>query len=407
MIFIIGDSLEKYWMRKMNNMYINEQKVEINKQRIEYSKHKIDLPKEVPILNTFYLYITNGCNLACQHCWITPRFVNGKSHPGECLELALLKIAVKKGKTLGLNNAKLTGGEPVLHPRFVDIVDYLSQENIALNMETNGTLITAELAKHLKKNTRMSFISTSLDSPTEKNHDNFRGVQGAFKTTIKGIEYLTNAGFRPQIIMSPYHGNLHEVEELVKLAIKLGAGSVKFNPISPMGRGKTMERNKEILNYEEILNLVHLIRSELQERYKIKLIISIPPALSSIKELLREKNLGGECHVLNILGILGNGELALCGIGRNIPELCFGDLRKDDLRDVWMSHPTLVQLRQDLNGKFPGICGDCIHAKRCLTHCVAMNYEQYGKLVHPNFLCEETDKSGNFPKNRRRSFPNI
>ncbi len=372
----------------------------------ENSNNVIDLPEGIPFLNTFYLYITNGCNLNCRHCWITPHFINGKPSPGECLDLDLLKIAVKQGKTLGLSQAKLTGGEPVLHPQFVEIVDFLSKENIRINMETNATLVTAGLAKHLKNNTTMWFVSTSLDSPNAENHDYFRGVQGAFKAALKGTEHLINAGYRPQVIMSPHRGNVHEVEDLVKLAVKIGAGSVKFNPVTPTGRGKTMNKKGETMDFDETMDLVHFIRGELQEKYKIKLIISIPPALSTIKELLKEKNLGGECHVLNILGILGNGDMALCGIGRNIPELCFGNLGKDDLREVWISHPTLVQLRQDLKRKFPGICGDCIHAKRCLTHCVAMNYEQYGKLVHPNFLCDEAEKRGIFPETRKKSYTN-
>lgn len=372
----------------------------------EDSRRLIDLPEGVPFLNTFYLYITNGCNLNCRHCWITPHFINGKPSPGEYLDLDLLKIAVKQGKTLGLSQTKLTGGEPILHPRFVEIVDFLSQENIRLTMETNGTLIDASLAKHLKNNTTMWFVSTSLDSPNAENHDRFRGVQGAFMAAVKGTEHLVNAGYHPQIIMSPYRGNINEVEDLVKLAISIGAGSVKFNPITPMGRGKIMEKRGETLSFDETMNLVRFIRGELQNRYKIRLFISTPPALSTIKELLIEKNMGGTCHVLNILGILGSGDMALCGIGRNIPELCFGNLIKDDLREVWISHPTLVQLRQDLEGKFPGICGDCIHAKRCLTHCVAMNYEQYGKLVHPNFLCDQAYKRGIFPETRRKSYSN-
>lgn len=376
-----------------------------NEKSDEKSPNLIDLPEGVPYLNTFYLYITDGCNLNCRHCWITPRFINGKPSPGECLDLNLLKIAVKEGKTLGLSQAKLTGGEPVLHPRFLNIVDFLSGENITLTMETNGTLITDEMAKHLKKNTTLWFVSTSLDSPNAENHDRFRGVPGAFNAAIRGTEYLVNAGYRPQIIMSPHRGNIHEIEDVVKLAVELGAGSVKFNPITPTGRGKIMEKKGETLDFNETMNLVRFVRGELQAKYKIRLIISTPPALSTIKELIKGKNMGGTCHVLNILGILGSGDMALCGIGRNIPELCFGNLEKDDLREIWISHPTLNQLRQDLNEKYPGICGECIHARRCLTHCVAMNYEQYGKLVHPNFLCEEAEERGIFPETRRRSFP--
>lgn len=369
-------------------------------------ERKWDLPEGVPPLFTFYLYLTNGCNLACRHCWITPTFVNGEPSPGDCLDLDLLKLAVREGKTLGLSNAKLTGGEPVLHPRFVEIVDYLSAEDIKLNMETNGTLIDANLAKHLKNNTTMWHISVSLDSADPDKHDQFRGVKGAFKAAVKGTEHLVHAGFRPQVIMCPHRGNLHEVEDLVKLAVSLGAGSVKFNPVTPTGRGEQMDKKGETLGYDEIISLVRFVRSELQNHTPIPLFISIPMALSTIREILHEGNSGGECRVLNILGILGNGEMALCGIGRNIPELCFGVLGNDDLRKVWVFHSTLVKLRNDLNSVYPGICSDCIHARRCLTQCVAMNYARTGKLINPDILCEEAEHRGVFPATRKRSFLN-
>ena len=370
----------------------------------EKTKKKPDLPEGVPPLHTFYLYITNGCNHFCRHCWITPTFVNGKPSPGDCLDFDLLKGAVKAGQTLGLRQAKITGGEPVLHPQFKKIVDFMSDKCIKIYMETNATLIDSHLAQHLKENTTMWFISTSLDSPKAEIHDHFRGVKGAFQDTIKGIENLVNAGYRPQIIMCPHRGNVNDVEELVKLAVNLGAGSVKFNPVNPTGRGAIMHKKGETLDFDEIINLAHFIRNELQDRYDIPLCISTPPALSTIREILQTKKAGGECKVLYILGILGTGEMALCGIGRNIPELCFGRLGKDSLRKVWISHPTLINLRKDLQGDFPGICGDCIHSSRCLTHCVAINYALTGNLVHPYFLCEEAERRGCFPETRRRSF---
>jgi SynChlorMet cassette radical SAM/SPASM protein ScmF len=374
--------------------------------QIEKNKNhnKYDIPAGVPPLTTFYLYMTTGCNLFCQHCWITPSFVKGKPTPGQFIDIKDLKNAVKEGKTLGLNNAKFTGGEPLLHPQFVEILDYMSSKDLKLTMETNATLIDASLAKHMKQNSTLWHISTSLDSHRPEFHDKFRGSKGAFKKTIKGIEHLVNAGYKPQVIMSPHKENIDDLDELIKLAVSLGAGSVKFNPVTPTGRGKTMVKDGKTLNYDEIINLVRYIRGELQDKYSIQLHISLPPALSTIREMLALKNTGGQCHVLSILGLLGSGEMALCGIGRNIPELCFGELGKDSLREVWISHPTLVKLRDDLNGDYPGICGDCIHSHRCQTECVAINYSLTGKLVAPYHLCEETAIRGKFPETRRRSF---
>jgi hypothetical protein len=59
-------------------------------------------------------------------------------------------------------------------------------------------------------------------------------------------------------------------------------------------------------------------------------------------------------------------------------------------------------LREDLEGQYPGLCGECIHAHRCLTHCVAQNYLDAGRLVAPHALCAAAYERGLFPASRLR-----
>jgi SynChlorMet cassette radical SAM/SPASM protein ScmF len=370
---------------------------------VEVERRTLDLPEGVPPLNSFYLYLATGCNLACRHCWITPTFVHGQPSPGDCLDIDLLRQAVAEAKPLGLSHAKLTGGEPILHPRFVAIVDMLTAEGLGLDMETNGTLIDAALARHLKEQTNVGFISVSVDGARAETHDHFRGVPGAFAAALRGLSYLVDVGYKPQVIMCPHRGNIGELEDLVALAVERGAGSVKFNPVTRSGRGIAMHERGEALDHDEVLALVRRVRGELQDRTPIPLKIMTPPALSTVGELLHTQDTGGSCHVRHILGILGSGEMALCGIGRNVPELCFGCLGTDSVREVWLSHPVLLRLRQDLDGTYPGVCGECIHAARCLTHCVAQNYVDSGHLVWPSELCAEMERRGIFPASRRRT----
>jgi len=359
------------------------------------------LPEGVPPLTTFYLYLSDGCNLRCRHCWITPTFVNGEPSPGQYLPLELLKRAVAEAKPLGLLAAKLTGGEPTLHPQFVEIADYLSAEGLSLTMETNGTLIDDALARHLKEQTNLWHVSVSIDGATAASHDAFRGVKGSFDAAVRGFRALVAAGYKPQLIMSPHRGNFAEVEAVVQLAVDLGAGSVKFNPVMASGRGAGMHERGEALEFEEIMELAHFVRGELQDRTPIKLILATPLVLYTVKELLREKS-QGICHVRYILGILGSGEMALCGIGRNVPELCFGKLGEASVAEVWLHHPMLQELRQELDGDYPGVCGECIHAKRCLTYCVAQNYLDSRCLVAPAWLCSEAAKRGLLPQSRQK-----
>ncbi len=369
-------------------------------QDAQLSSPPLNLPPDVPALRTLYLYLSAGCNLHCRHCWITPTFVNGKPKPAECLDFKALENAVAEAKPLGLSSAKLTGGEPTLHPEFVRIVDFLADQDVRLSMETNGTLIDAELARHLSEK-KFSHIAVSLDSSDPAWHDRFRGRREAFDDAVRGVGHLVGAGVRPQIIMSVCRDNLDHIEALIALAQKIGAGSVKFNPVTPSGRGAVMHSDGGGLTFDEHIDLTRRIRGELQDRFPIHLCIMVPPALLTAKEILRDKGSGGGCNVRHILGLLGTGEMALCGVGRNVPELCFGTLGRDSLRDVWISHPTLVALRKSLDAQSPGLCGDCVHAKRCLTHCVAMNYEMSGKLVNVSPLCAEAERRGVFPASRR------
>ena len=363
------------------------------------------MPPDVPALKMFYLYLSAGCNLCCRHCWITPTFVHGQPVPGECLPFERLKDAVAEATPLGLSAAKLTGGEPTLHPEFRKIADFLTAEGIDLSMETNATLIDRDLAVHLREKTSLRRIAVSLDSPVAEEHDRFRGLQGAYAAAVRGIGHLVAAGYRPQIIMSVHRDNLGRLEGLIELAQRLGARAVKFNPVTPSGRGAEIHRQGGGLDFDELLALNHRIRGPLQDRYPhLHLSAMVPPALATVKELLRYGGDGAGCTVRHILGLLGTGEMALCGIGRNLPELCFGKLGQDSLREVWLNHPVLRQMRIDLKGPYPGVCGDCIHAGRCMTHCLAMNYEACGRLVAPSPLCAEAERRGVFPAMRRISW---
>jgi len=362
-----------------------------------------DLPEGVPPLRTFYIYLSDNCNMRCRHCWIEPRFTNGKPDPGRVVDLDALRAAVCEGKTLGLSTAKLTGGEPMLHPHFLEVADMLSAEGLGLTVETNGTLMTAEAACHLKEKTKLTFVSVSLDGADARTHDAFRGITGAFDGALRGLSHLVNAGFKnTQIIMSVHRGNRAQVEAVVGLATERGAASVKLNPVTRTGRGATMHERGEGLDFDELMELARYIDFDLGSRAPIDVILSMPPALSSLRKLGRFGGSCGDCGVRGILGILGTNHYALCGIGATCPEFLYGQLGKDSVAEIWLTNPTILHLRRALADvdNFPGICARCIFARACRTGCVADNYTQTGQLLAPNWMCTEAVRRGLFPASR-------
>lgn len=65
-------------------------------------------------LEQIYFYLTEGCNLACRHCWLSPK-LQGESKTYPTLSIELFHSILEQAKPLGLKAVKLTGGEPLMH----------------------------------------------------------------------------------------------------------------------------------------------------------------------------------------------------------------------------------------------------------------------------------------------------
>lgn len=359
---------------------------------------KIDLPEGVPPLSSYYVYLTGGCNLACKHCYITPTFMpNGGT--GGHLDFELFKLAIEEGLPLGLQSVKLTGGEPLLHPDFIRIVDLIRENELNLTIETNGTLITPELANYLKWNSTLSHISVSLDGATRETHDAFRGVKGSFQKAYQGILSLVELDIHPQVIMSIHSGNCDEVESLVRLAESIGSSSVKFNPIQPTGRGGNLAKHKQLQDIHQLIQIGNWVEKDLQKKVSIPLLFGWPMAFQSLRRLTV---LEGKCNIFNILGILSTGHLAMCGVGTHLPDLCYGILGQDSVDDIWHHNIKLLELRKKLPLELDGVCGQCIFKENCMGYCVAGNYSSTRRLTTAYWICQSAFDQGIFPLSRLR-----
>ncbi len=350
-------------------------------------------------LNQLYFYLTEGCNLRCRHCWIAPTY---QSNGGDvvALDYEFFRHIVDQAKPLGLSAVKLTGGEPLIHPRIGEILDYLRCQELGLTIETNGVALTAELAAKIKACKDPS-VSVSLDGSDAQTHEWMRGVEGCFESAVQGIKNLVAVGIRPQVIMSLIRRNRDQMEEVVRLAESLCASSVKFNMVQPTARGERMHEVGETLSIAELVQLGQWIESELSATTSLRLFYSHPMAFRPLNRMFGEQGDGcGQCGILGILGVLGNGSYALCGIGETVPELVFGHAGRDGLEDLWNSHPILQELREGLPRRLQGICGDCLMKRVCLGNCVAQNFYRSKSLWAPHWYCEEAAKRDLFPRTR-------
>lgn len=131
------------------------------------------------------------CNLSCVFCSLPrPSAPMSKEKVGEIL---------RSLKSKGLRKIHFSGGEAFLHPRIIQIIEDAVSLGLQVNLTSNGTLITKEIARKIV-DSGVHSISISLDGSTAKTHDKLRGVKGAFKATVKAIRALARMSKKRPVI---------------------------------------------------------------------------------------------------------------------------------------------------------------------------------------------------------------
>lgn len=346
-------------------------------------------------LTSLYLYLTGDCNLCCSHCWISPGFSQQQQNG---IPLEALKRVISDSRSLGLTNVKLTGGEPFLYREIGKLLKFLAAKEIAVSIETNGTLLNREIVESLRS-CNLRQISVSLDASTGEIHDKIRGVKGSFLSALEGMRLLSEHELGFQIIMTLQHRNCDEIPAMISLSEELGANSLKINPLQPCGRGIDAFERSDNLELDELIRLLKKVEKEYSLQHNLDIFFDLPVAFMPIETIKRTANC--QCGILNILGILANGDFSICGIGQTVEELRMGNLSEDSIVEIWENNRTLNDLRESLPGKLKGICDRCIFKFQCLGACRANAYALTGDLFAPYFLCQELYESGRFPASRQ------
>lgn len=352
-------------------------------------------------LRSIYFYPTESCNLRCIHCWIQPPYAPDDSvyqrQNKDNVSVEDMERVVQDGIALGLNHIKVTGGEPFLAPNLFEYLDMFSRNRLSLGIETNATLLTEDMVRRLKE-CHLKHISVSLDGSSAMVHERVRGVKGCFEKAVTGIQYLIEHGVHPQVIFCLQKINAHDLEKTIELAGRLGVRSFKINPLSFVHKN-SKPTICEGLATEKILELEKKVENEYVTRFPhMHIDLYLPPALKGMKELSKHRLC--TCKILNICGILSNGDVSICGIGRGNEALMVGNIKYNSITQIWRQGVFFKEIREKIPFEMEGICGECLFKFHCLGFCRADVLAANRPLTEPYGLCQEVFQKGLFPKSR-------
>jgi len=262
--------------------------------------------------------VTNECNLACLHCI-------EESGPGKAFhdELDEVQAFSFLGQVLDqqVPYISFSGGEPTLHPKFFEMVEYVCGRNAQLKIETNGHGLSLEKAQRLR-HLGVKAVQVSLDGATRETFNRMR-VRGEFDLAIEGIRNLRTAGVPVEINYSPTLFNIHEIGLAVDLAYELGAYS--FYTGRTMYTGNAVKTWQRLAPAEEQYAVFfEVLRAKADEyRGRMRVYFHQMGLLEELRYRLQ--------HPAALLIVLPNGLVKLINA---LPFVC-GDLRRQPLEEIW------------------------------------------------------------------------
>lgn len=342
--------------------------------------------------------VTRRCYLNCKHCRGAARDMDyeGELTTAQCKRL--VDVIAEKAKPMII----LTGGEPMSREDIYEIAATIRDKGLRAVLSPCGWLLDDVSCGRLL-DAGIDKISISLDGHDAESHDRFRGVEGAFEKTLKGVEAAKRAGIAFQINTTITTHNVDRLADIYRLAVDLGADL--FNPfmLVPSGRGRELAAQSVTPEaYEEVLAWIF----ETTRSGPIPVRPTCAPHYERVARKLAKEagappahrpgagghpgdkgSLGGCLGGRHFLFVSHTGTLQICGF-LDIP--CGNVKEADfDLWRLWRDAEVFRAVRDP--ARYEGKCGACEFLPVC-RGCRARAYAMTGNYMEAEPFCSYVPK---------------
>ncbi len=331
---------------------------------LQFAKNK----KPVVVWN-----VGQRCNLRCVHCYSHSR---DKEYTGE-LNTDEAKRFIEDIARFGSPVILFSGGEPLMRPDILELIEYAKSQGMRAVLSTNGTLISGDTAAQLKE-LGLSYVGISLDG-LKDTHDKFRCVKGAFDMAMTGLRNCRKAGIKVGLRFTINNRNVDDIPGIFELAEEENIPRICFYHLVYSGRGsklidedlpkdvkrKTVDliidstkalfdrgQPKEVLTVDNHADGVYLYLRMLKED---------PESAKDVLELLKMN--GGNSSGDGIGCVSWNGSVHADQFWR---QHTFGNVKKRQFSEIWtdMSNSLMKKLK---NKKLyvKGRCSKCKYLDIC------------------------------------------
>ncbi len=318
---------------------------------------------QYPVLSE--VAVTYRCNLKCAFCYAGCNCGNHEyiANPtGSATEMTAAQIRTVLEKIFQqakVPSVSFTGGEPTLLPELPALIRHAKNLGMRVNVITNGTRITRELAQKLADN-GLDSAQVSLEGVSAAIHDAVVQVPGAHTKTVDAVKHLKAAGIHTHTNTTITHANLHETTDFPAF-VKQEFGSDKFsmNLMIPTGSGAIDPQL--LVHYHEIGRYIEDILA-VSEREQVEFMWYSPVPMCLFNSIIHGLGNKGCSACDGLLSVGANGDVLPCASYDD----SVGNLLSQDFSAIWQSAKATTYRQKQLAHSH---CKSCEHFAICNGAC--------------------------------------
>ncbi len=345
----------------------------------EIKKAGLRLPKVLTLM------ITEACNLKCPHC-----LLNCKNADADPVRKDTILDIIDEFRDLGGDTLLVTGGEPLLHPDWYEILCHAchSKGLLEVVLQTNGAMVRAEDIKKIKTLSREKItIQISLDGATPETNDLIRG-KGGFEAAVNAVRGFVGAGMgeRIKIAFTEMRHNYNEIPAMLKLTDDLGAGLFTAGTLVKGGRAENAEWI-ELPDRAQVRELIKLYETDHKFRELYDKLGNI-----SVIEWYKGRNIPAD-HVCNCIStpfIDAFGKMYPCVMNLS-DDLAVDNVHEEGLNNVIIKGIDKWSRLPEIDKKRSGIlaeCQECAGREHCRGGCMGRAWAVSGDAMSVEDRCE-------------------
>ncbi len=330
----------------------------------EFSPQEIEDAVRNGRLLSMEIEFNQACNLRCIYCYALDTPVDRNE-----LTVDEFKDVIRQAGEMGARKIIILGGEPLLYPHLLEMIRYIRGLGMEIELFTNGTRVTPEMAKILyDHDVRVVLKMNTFDEALQ---DTLSGSQGSYKLIQQALKNLKKAGYPSETHPLGVSSIIcqQNIDELPTMWEWLRDQNILpyFEMMTPQGGAK---RHAMLdIDTRAVEQFFHRI-AEI-DRTKYGHVWEPKPPL-----------VGGEClrHQFSC-AVNSEGYVQSC-VGITIP---IGNVRKQSLKEI-LRDSEVVQDLKSYRNMIKGPCGECEKIDECYG-CRGTAYQLTGDYLASDPMC--------------------